>query len=515
MDFRRPMKVLFVRPPRYMWPFNSESSSFWQPLGMASMAAVLLENNIELELIDCLAIKMGWKTLKKTVSNKDFDVLCVGDETASAWEAIKLIQFVKKIKPKVKVVAGGYFFSYMEERALNEWGIDYIIRGEAEQTMLELVACLSGKKKVKSYLPGKDFVMITSIGKIDGIIHKDNDKIVINKQRAPLDMNKLPFPAYDLLPMKEYGKNSKNHQDFAAIEHGRGCTGGCDFCSISKLYSYKGKCGYRTKTPKRSFEETRILVEKYGRKTLNWADGTFNLDPEWSKEYFELLAASGIKVQHTAWMRADCVIRDEKLGVMKLMVDNGLVQGIIGMERMSEKENLAMNVKDKDYDTCMNGFKILNRYKKVYTIATLIYGVPGDNSTKLRKLRKFIYTNPYFDFPFILPYTPYPGTKAWEECKKKFSAEKFKSWNLHRPVVGTKYLTRKQLDNWFKMTLLLAVFGHTKMYKKALFEKNPRKKRIQYSLMKKLFKGLIVASRDFLTGRDSLEYGRKPKWYDL
>src|SRR3989344_2071632 len=167
------MKILFVRPPRYMWPFNSESSSFWQPLGFASMAAVLRENDFYVEIIDCLPLKIGWSTLRRKIESKNFDVLCVGDETASANESIKLTKFVKEIKPKATTIGGGYFFPYMENYSLNKWNIDYLVRGEGEQTLLELISWLDSRKRIsKDYLFSKKNIGINSIDSIKGVIHK-------------------------------------------------------------------------------------------------------------------------------------------------------------------------------------------------------------------------------------------------------------------------------------------------------------------------------------------------------
>ena len=102
------MKVLFVRPPRYMWPMNSESSSYWQPLGFASMAAVLRDNDFEVEILDCLPLRVGWNSLRKEIERRKPDILCVGDETASYYEAAKLIkrindQYGSWKKPKIKL----------------------------------------------------------------------------------------------------------------------------------------------------------------------------------------------------------------------------------------------------------------------------------------------------------------------------------------------------------------------------------------------------------------------------
>ena len=489
------MKVLFVRPPRYMWPWNSESSSFWQPLGFASMASILRENGVQVEILDCLPRHMGWKTLKKTILNKNTDVLCVGDETASADESIKLTRFVKEHNPKVITVAGGYFFSYIQKP---EWMIDYVVKGEGEQTLLELLSFLSGKE-APNYCPPFKPNKIGSVQDIRGLIVKGKD----TGEREPVDLDRIPLPAYDLLPMHLYGKYSKNHKDFAAIEHGRGCTGGCSFCSINALYSNGGKSCYRTKSAERSLEETKILVEQYGRKTLNWADGTFNLDPEWSKRYFELLEEEGIKVKHTAWMHADCIVRDEKEGIMQSMVKNGLIQAIVGMERLDDSYG-------KKHKTCMEAFGILKKYPTVYTIATLIYGLPEDSKKELREIKRFIYKD-IVDFQFILPFTPYPGTEEWEKNENELLD--FKFWNLHKPVMGTKFLTREQLDWWFKVCLLSYLF-HPNFYVRNFLQKDPRRRKVGRSLSGKLMKGIYRGVRDVLTGEKTLKYGKKPRWYD-
>ena len=493
------MKILFVRPPRHFWPFNSESSSFWQPLGFASMAAVLRKEGFnDVEILDCLPLKIGWKSLREELEKRKPDILCVGDETASFYESVRLMGLAKELNPNVICIAGGYHFGNTIDLSFKETKVDFIVKGEGELTLLELIRALySGKKK---------------FDKILGIAYKDKNGIVIINKSRPLikDLDSLPLPAYDLLPMEMYGKDSANHKDFAAIEHGRGCTGGCNFCSIWTQMPENEKPCYRTKSAKRCIEETKLLVEKYGRKTLNWVDGTFNLDPEWSREYFESLELNEIKVQHTAWMRADCIIRDEKNGVLKKMVDNGLVQAIVGMERLDDSKILGTH--GKEYYISMEAFKILKKYPSVYVIASLIYGLPEDGKKELKQLRKFIYKN-IVDFQFILPYTPYPGTVAWQEYKDKFTSDDFKAWNLHRPIMGTNKLTRNQLDRWFKGCLLMYLF-HPNFYVRNYLEKDERKKRVQKSLSKKLVKGLFRGVADSFRGNKELEYGRKPEWYD-
>ena len=114
------MKILFVRPPRYKWPFHSENSSFWQPLAFASMAAVLRENidGVNVKIVDCPILKMGWKTAEKMIEKENPDVLCIGDETVSASESFRAANIAKQSNPNVKVIAGGVYFSNMLKDSL-------------------------------------------------------------------------------------------------------------------------------------------------------------------------------------------------------------------------------------------------------------------------------------------------------------------------------------------------------------------------------------------------------------
>ncbi len=495
------MKVLFVRPPRYMWPMNSESSSFWQPLGFASMAAVLRENDIDVEIIDCLPLKMGWKTLKRQVEQKRPDVLALGDEMASSIESLKLAAFSKQILPETKVVGGGFYFSYMDDSL--DKGFDYLIRGEGEMTMLDL--CREIQKKNPN------------LKKIDGLTYKQDGMVRKNQDRELIkDLDTLPFPAYDLLPMSEYGKDSTNHKDYSAIEHGRGCVNGCTFCSVWRIMSYKNQPCYRTKSAERSYEETEMLAKRFHRKTLNFVDGTYNASPKWTNDYNQLVIDNNLNIQQTNWMRTDLIIRDEKLGLMKKMVDAGLVQTVVGVERISEKDLLDIN-KRTTFENAKKAMRILKSHKKVYTIASFIYGTPDETKESLKSLNRIVHSD-FADMIFLLPFTPYPGTEWWDKYKDQLEEKDYTKYNLHLPVMGSKYVSRQELNKWFKSVLLWYSLWPDQLFKRLVLEKDARKRRVQLSLCLKILKGSYVKAYNTLTFQNDtehdLEYGTKPKWYD-
>lgn len=497
------VKVLFVRPPRYMWPMNSESSSFWQPLGFASMAAVLREHDVDVRILDCLPIRMGWKSLDKELERRSPDVLCVGDETASYHEAARLIHRMKSLSPRTVCVAGGYHFGNAVSASFRETPVDFVASGEGERTLLELVQALNKGRSTKA---------------IRGIAYRHQGKVRVNPERCLIpDMDTLPYPAFDLLPMDLYGKDSTNHRDFIALEHGRGCVGGCNFCSIWSQMSRRGEPCYRTKSAQRSYEETEFFVKRYRRKTINWVDGTFNLDPRWSKEYFRLVEDNNLAVAHTAWMRSNYVIRDHRSGVLKRMVDNGLVQAVIGMERFDDRSMKALGKKDNDPRTNDQAFRILRtHYPSVYTIATLIYGMPNDSWKDLWRINRIIHSH-YADMIFMLPYTPYPGTRLWGQYQEKLKTADLRKFNLHLPVMGTRHVSRPMLDLWFKLSLMdYVALRPGNLIHRVAKESNARKRRVQLSLAKKIFRLGTQHLWNRLTFQQGheLEYGIKPGWYD-
>ncbi|MCB9359019.1 radical SAM protein [Candidatus Woesearchaeota archaeon] len=482
------MKVLFIRPPRYMWPMNSESSSFWQPLGFASMAAVLREDGgFEVEILDCCIEKIGWRSLTKIIEKKSYDALCIGEEVSSVDEAFKLIKTSKHFHPDSLVICGGYYFTHME-KDLKRYPIDFIIKAEGEYTLLELL------KEVKKSNP--------DYSNVKGIAYLSDGTVKVTPRRELCDMDKLPMPAYDLLKMELYGKDSKNHKDFVAMEHGRGCTFDCSFCSIWKIMDNNNTACYRTKSPEKTFAEVEHVVKKYKRKTINWVDGLHNANPKWFSDFTDLMAASDIKVQQTAWMRSDCIIRDHKSGVLRKAYDTGLVQANIGVERL-DKESMDFIRKRNNYsNTSLEALEILREhYPNILRLITVIYGIPDETRKKMRMLTTLL-DKRFSDVCFFIPYTPYPGTDVYNKLSSAgFLSRNFKDYNMIQPVLHTKKYSKEQVFRIMKAEIARKVFLTPSTY--ASFFKGGRRSKVQWSIAQKTFKYLFLNQTHV-----------RPEWYE-
>ena len=508
------MKVLFVRTPRYVWPFNSETSAFWQPLGFMSLAGQLEAAciGISVKIIDCPASKIGWKSLFSILDSDRPDVICLGEETVSSHEAMRLACYVKETYPETIVIAGGIYFSNTAEQSLEDDCIDYIVHGEGEITLQELLTTIADGAVPKN---------------IEGISYKKNGQIIRTPDRPPIpDMDTLPIPAWSKVPMHLYGMGAKNHPGLVSIEHSRGCTDSCSFCNLWKHMGKPSTNGgsikpyFRTKSAERSLEEVERLVRDFDRFTFGWVDPTWNVEAKWTDAFCGLLLKRNIKIRQTAWLRADYVVRDEELGILERAVRSGLCQVMIGVERPDEKGLVTLNKHSNGPDITARAFEIFRKkYPSVFTIGSVIFGLWDETEKSLEELSRYQYKIG-MDYCFFIPLTPNPGTSIYEEAQKDGIIEVTdrRCYNFHTPVMRTRRFSAKQLEKLYFKLLFGASFNRMTADLRQLFTVHDRRrKRILRSLLKYGMKisARHVTNRLFrpMSNKPTL-YSRKPAWYD-
>jgi anaerobic magnesium-protoporphyrin IX monomethyl ester cyclase len=510
------VKVVFVRTPRYVWPFNGETSAFWQPLGFMSLAGRLEASRPDwsVKIIDCPGVKIGWKTLLSTLNSDWPDVICIGEETVSSDEAMRLAAFVKKQHPQTIVIAGGVFFSYTAQESLKTGLIDYIVHGEGEITLLELLTAIADKHVTES--------------RISGISYKQNGQITRTAERPFIaDMDTLPLPAWSKVPMHLYGLGSKNHPGLVSIEHSRGCIDNCSFCI---LWKYMGKLSedgrtikpyYRSKSPERCLEEVEKLIRDFDRYTFGWVDPTWNVDPKWTDRFCDLLLERNLKIRQTAWMRADYIVRDEELGILEKAVRAGLCQVMIGVERHDQASLRSLNKHLNGPDMTAKAFEIFRKkYPSVFTIGSVIFGLWDETKKSLDELSKYQY-KVGMDYCFFIPLTPNPGTEIYEDARNRGIIEvtDYRAYNFHTPVMRARRFSARQLEKlYFKLMFginLDRIVYHLKQFATL---RDKRRRKVSKSLLKY---GRQIALRHIgsrLRGPFSNKptiYSRKPAWYDL
>lgn len=408
------MKVLFVNPPQTASKYKF-MGVIAPPLGIAYMAGVLQENNIDVEILDASAEDMDFKDVEKELLKRKPDLVALTALTPTIGRALETAQIVKETLPDSIVVMGGYHPTFNFIETLEDENVDIIIRGEGEYIMLNLVQALENQ---------------SSLHDVKGIVFEDkNSKEIVVNPEAPLiqDLDELPFPALNLLPMKKYRLLDMDTHMTTMITT-RGCPMQCSFCSSAAMHGKK----IRERSVENIVDEIEYLKTNYDIDTIAFMDDTFTLKKRKVMAICDEILKRNIEIMWGCTSRVDTL--DEKL--LKKMKEAGCITIFIGVES-ADQQQLDNMCKNTTISKIENAFKIARKLK-IRTIASVALGMPGDTKEIMNKTVKFVHKlKPNYAIYSLA--TPYPGTRFYKEAFEK-NLIKIKDWSkytLITPILET------------------------------------------------------------------------------
>jgi len=494
---------LFVRPPRPFWPFNGPTTAFWPPLAFASLAAALRDRlpDLRVEILDAPALAMGWRTLEAELRRRRPAYVGLGEEAVSCLEGLRLARLARQLG--ATVIAGGCFFGHVAPQALATGLIDVVVHGEGEETIVELVEALRAGPR-------------NGLKPVAGITFTDDEEIVTTPAR-PLwpDLDQLPMPAYDLLPVGRYGRRSRNHPALAAIESSRGCVGACEFCVLwRQMGRHVGNritpC-LRVKSPERLHEEIRRLTRGFGRRYLGWVDPCFNAHPDVPAQLAERLLRDGLEIGQSAWVRADGILRDAASGALAACVRSGLNEVYLGVER-PDAVSLGTLKRTITIEETRRAFEMLARqFPQVFTFGSFIYGLPGDTPRTIQAIFR-LSVEMEMDKAFFIPLTPLPGTPFWRDELWDPTGERFRRFDFLPRLDGAP--DQKALDQALLWSFAFDwPWPRLRSYARGLFAPDVRKRRMTWHLLARSGRfsagGIVLG----LLNRESHRSMILPSWY--
>lgn len=411
------MKILLINPPAgsiyYMLRLKTP------PLGLAYVAAVLKQANHQVKIIDLNVESVDYQTLPYS----DFDLVGISVDTTRYPVALKIAEAAKR--QKRMVVAGGQHVTFFDSEALFSGWFDFVVRGEGEYTMLDLVQHIE---------EGNSFQEVKGISFL-------SDGELIRTPSRPLiqDLDSLPYPARDLLPLQNYTVTLKGRFMTPALTS-RGCPFNCDFCSASQFFGRK----WRTRSIENVMEELELLYENYGYRAVAFFDDHFTLNPNRMVEFCENILKNNWDLYWWAFSRVDSVVKNEEL--VELMAKAGLKQVFIGFES-GNQEVLDNYGKDLSVDNAFKAVEILKKYK-ITVWASFIIGALNETKKTIKQTIKFANRlNPeYIQFGIL---TPYPGTALFEKVKNRLLTTNWSKFWAGDPVIKLDKLSPRELKKLF------------------------------------------------------------------
>ena len=367
---------------------------------------------------------MGWHTLEGELYRRRPDFVGIGEEAVSCVEGLRLARLAKA--GGARVIAGGCFFGQVGPQALGTGLIDVVVHGEGEVTLVELIEALLDN-------PAAALGRVAGISFLSGPAGETASVVTTPPRALITDLDTLPFPAYDLLPVEHYGAGSVNHPDLAAIELGRGCFGCCDFCvlwrQMGQFVGEQATPRLRVKSAERVCAEIRELAGRYHRRYLGWVDPCFNAEPRVPGEVAEWLLRTGLHLGQSAWVRSDALVRDGHSGALASCVRSGLNEVYLGIERPDGASLTALR-KTSGVEAARAALRILHdEFPEVLALGSFIYGLPGDSPSTVRGIHRLAIELGLDQF-FFIPLTPLPGTSGWRPELWDPSGERFRGFNF-------------------------------------------------------------------------------------
>lgn len=408
------MKILLVNPPAIN--FYHRIGLKLPPLGLAYLASILKEKKHQVRIIDLNVEPYDYRSLPY----KDFDLVGISVDTTRYPVSRKIASAAKK--HKVEVVMGGPHAAFFDEEILTSDSVDYVVRGEGEYGLLDLAEALENGGVRE---------------KVGGISYRENGAWFKNPPRPFIqDLDFLPFPARELLPLNLYTLNMGKRFS-ATMLTSRGCPFNCDFCSCSEFSGIK----WRTRSVENIMEEVSILYNRYGYRAISFLDDNFTLNPNRVMAFCEDILRKGWDIEWWAFSRIDTIVKNEKM--VELMSKAGLRQVFIGFES-ADQETLDGFGKKLDTDNIFKGVEILKR-NKIDIWGSFIIGALEENKEKVKETIRFAKKiDPAFAQFSIL--TPYPGTRLYDAVKHKLLSDNWEIFWGGQPVIRLDKITPKELQ---------------------------------------------------------------------
>jgi len=296
--------------------------------------------------------------------------------------AVKIAQTIKKYNKNIKIILGGvHINSANQKRLLEQYHfIDFLISGDGEYSLNDLVS-------------GKDYK------KINGLTYRAKNKVVSNKIYIIKDLDKLPFPARELINLEDYSCHPfeyTNHRNTFLVTS-RGCPYNCINCFTTS---------YRAHSPKQVIQEIKSLLKK-GIKDFTIYDASFTLDIKRAEAICDLIISKNLKFSWACETRIDKVDKN----LLEKMSKAGCKSIMYGIEACNN-ENIDFLQKDIKVEQIKKVVD-LTRYYKMKAYGTFMIGLPSETPEDIKKIVKFA-KSLNLSMAWFTIATPLPGTKSWE-----------------------------------------------------------------------------------------------------
>ncbi len=385
------MAKLILFSPKYLYLYQvQEEANRYFPMGLGYIASYLREKGkIDVSLYDIDVQKITDEGVVEILKRENPDFVGITSTTPTFINALKLARLVRE-SCYAKIIFGGVHVSAIPEYIIRKHSdlIDCIVVGEGEETLLELINAYGNK---------------TGLGSVKGIVYlKDGETVSTGCREYIKDLDRLPFPARDLIPQNLY--TPSGFKGSISISTSRGCPMNCNFCA-SRVISGKA---FRIHSAEYVLDEMTMLKKDYNAKKLVIVDDTFTVDKSRLEKICKGMIERKLDMKWFGFSTVNAV--DESM--LRLMKKAGCRMIGFGAES-SSKENLKRMGKSINPQRTLEAIQMSNKAGLI-TIAYYLIGFPFETREEMVDTIRFAF-KARSTVALFNKLIPYPGTIYFDD----------------------------------------------------------------------------------------------------
>ena len=399
--------------PNYRWN-EVDKRALWHIIPYSlCLLAEMVSDICDVTIIDAYTADMTPQVFKETLKTLQPDVVGItvsmDQFSATGHLAAKLIKW---IDPNITTILGGVYATVNPELAVEDEYVDYVVIGEGEYVIRDLIHYLIGKGS----LPNK------------GVCYKTGDSIV-NTQRAELieDLDALPLPAYHLIDFEAYSNSAPRKSvdspsllPYARIMTSRGCPQQCIFCQVETIAGRK----FRPRSSENVIKEIAWLKERYNIRSIIFDDDNLFANQKRAKAIFKGMIEQNLSLPWKSIATAVFRLDEELIELMRL---SGCQYICIAIESGSERVLKKIIKKPVKYEHAKKMVDVAQKHG-IFVSANFIIGFPTETWYEIRQTIKFA-EDLKANYVKIFNAIPLRHTRLWDLCVKESAFKKGFDWN--------------------------------------------------------------------------------------
>ena len=391
------MKIIFIYP---RWTgdyglisgyFARKSGGIVPPLNLGLLAAIGRRGGHDVSIIDAEIDRINEEDLVTKVIEQNPDLVTLSGMSPFFHLSKSFAESLKKVNPNLKILLGGQHFTIEGKKAFYKC-FDYGYCGECENQLLSLLKGIENEGDLSDIL---------------GLYYRNGKEVIYTGTNTYIrDLDSLPFPARDLLPMHKYKVGTlRGRLNFTTIHSMRGCPWHCIFCASDKLNTTL----VSRRSPESIIEEIKQVINDFGIKHLLFTDDVLTLYfDDHLKIICEKIIEERLNITFEGNTRAN-LIKEE---MIELMSRAGLIRLSFGLETVDTemRKTMKKQVPLKHYS---NANRILNKYN-VEAANSVMLGLPGETRETIKKTLDYLRNDSEVKMANFAIAIPYPGTEFHE-----------------------------------------------------------------------------------------------------